>query len=180
LRNPVVEAAVLETSWRGILREGLGFDRCDVTVVTGANSLEGVRERLVRARQIPVEAVAPGGAAVLRADDPVVAALAGHCPGSVVFFAQGPDHSVIASHRDGGGRAVFIRDGEILLAEGPRETPLARLADIPRSNLGRASYSVAGILAAAAAAWSLGLALEEIHIGLRYFGLDAVPEVAKG
>ena len=32
--NPRVEAAVLETARGGILREGLGFDRCDVAVVT--------------------------------------------------------------------------------------------------------------------------------------------------
>jgi cyanophycin synthetase len=29
-----VEIAVLETARGGILREGLGFDRCDVAVVT--------------------------------------------------------------------------------------------------------------------------------------------------
>ena len=34
LLNPAVEAAVLETARGGILREGLGFDRCDVAVVT--------------------------------------------------------------------------------------------------------------------------------------------------
>src|SRR5262249_27702356 len=32
--NPRVEAAVLETARGGILREGLGFDCCDVAVVT--------------------------------------------------------------------------------------------------------------------------------------------------
>ena len=34
LANPSVEAAVLETARGGILRAGLGFDRCDVAVVT--------------------------------------------------------------------------------------------------------------------------------------------------
>ena len=34
LMNPDVDAAVLETARGGILREGLGFDRCDVAVVT--------------------------------------------------------------------------------------------------------------------------------------------------
>ncbi len=32
--NPNVDAAVLETARGGILRAGLGFDRCDVAVVT--------------------------------------------------------------------------------------------------------------------------------------------------
>src|SRR5213075_942385 len=34
LLNPEVEAAVFEMGRGGILREGLGFDRCDVAVVT--------------------------------------------------------------------------------------------------------------------------------------------------
>ena len=34
LMNPAVEVAVLETARGGILRAGLGFDRCDVAVVT--------------------------------------------------------------------------------------------------------------------------------------------------
>src|SRR5262249_36564813 len=34
LMNPRVEAAVLETARGGILREGLGFDVCDVGIVT--------------------------------------------------------------------------------------------------------------------------------------------------
>ena len=34
LMNPQVECAVLETARGGILREGLGFDRCDIAVVT--------------------------------------------------------------------------------------------------------------------------------------------------
>jgi cyanophycin synthetase len=34
LLHPGVDAAVLETARGGVLREGLGFDRCDVAVVT--------------------------------------------------------------------------------------------------------------------------------------------------
>src|SRR4029077_11565168 len=34
LQNPQVEAAVFEAARGGILREGAGFDRCDVAVVT--------------------------------------------------------------------------------------------------------------------------------------------------
>ena len=34
LRNPTIDAAVLETAWSSILNEGLGFAHCDVAVVT--------------------------------------------------------------------------------------------------------------------------------------------------
>ncbi len=49
LAHPRVDAAVLETARGGILREGLGFDLCDVAVVTNvAGNRELQRNRLCR------------------------------------------------------------------------------------------------------------------------------------
>ena len=78
--NPKVEAAVLETARGGILRAGLAFDLCDVAVVTnigegdhlGLNDIDTV-ERLAAVKRTIVESVAKRGAAVLKADDPLVA-----------------------------------------------------------------------------------------------------------
>ena len=44
LLHPDVDAAVLETARGGLLREGLGFDRCQVAVVTnvGAGDHQGL------------------------------------------------------------------------------------------------------------------------------------------
>ena len=89
LANPIVDAAVLETARGGILRAGLGFDYCDVAVVTNIGEgdhlgLSGVEtlESLAQVKRVIVEAVPPGGAAVLNAADPLVAAMASHCAGS--------------------------------------------------------------------------------------------------
>ena len=38
LKNPTIDYAVLETARGGILRSGLGFDRCDIAVVTNITS----------------------------------------------------------------------------------------------------------------------------------------------
>lgn len=79
LLNPKVTAAVLETARGGILREGLGFDRCDVGVLTNIGKgdhfgLRGIEtiEELVRVKETVLEAIAPSGVAVLNADDPLV------------------------------------------------------------------------------------------------------------
>src|SRR5205823_3702258 len=77
LTNPQVEAAVLETARGGILRAGLGFDRCDVAIVTnigegdhlGLNDVE-TPEELAKVKGAIVDVVGCGGAAVLKADDP--------------------------------------------------------------------------------------------------------------
>src|SRR5262249_44892885 len=92
LLNPQVEAAVFETARGGILREGLGFDRCDVAVVTnigqgdhlGQNYVETL-EQMFTVKRCGVDVVLPTGAAVLKADDPLVAEMAPLCAGSVVF-----------------------------------------------------------------------------------------------
>ncbi len=184
LGNPRVEAAVLETARGGLLRAGLGYDRCDVAVVTnigegdhlGMSDIHTL-EDLARVKRITVEAVAPTGSAVLNAADPLVAAMAPHCRGSVIFFALDPEHPVVVAHRAGGGRAAIVRRGEIVLAEGPRETGLVRLIDVPLTHGGRVAFQVENALAAAAAAWASGVPLDAIRAGLETFAsaMDVVP-----
>ncbi|HVC93539.1 MAG TPA: cyanophycin synthetase [Pirellulales bacterium] len=184
LLNPKVDAAVLETARGGILREGLGFDRCDVAVVTnlaegdhlgvgGAETLED----LARIKRCVVEAVAADGTAVLKGDDPLVAAMAQKCAGSVIFFAQDENHPVIGSHRDRGERVLFVREGRVVASEGPRETVVAELARAPLTHGGRIGFQVENTLAAVAAAWALGTTWQDIRDGLESFvgGLSQVP-----
>ena len=93
LGNPRVDAAVLETARGGMLREGLGFDWCDVAIVTnvgegdhlGLGGIETVDE-LARVKSLPVRRVSAQGAAVLNADDPLVAGMAKLCRGSVTLL----------------------------------------------------------------------------------------------
>ena len=83
LMNPRVDAAVLETARGGILREGLGFDMCDVAIVTNIGEgdhlgLAGIEttEQLASVKRVIVENVSPKGAAVLNAADPMTEAMA--------------------------------------------------------------------------------------------------------
>lgn len=179
LMNPEVDAAVVETARGGILRAGLGFDQADVAVITniGEGDHLGISdvhstEALARVKRVIVENVGPDGSAVLNASDPLVAAMAPFCPGSVVFFAQDPDDPVIERHRREGGRAVVVRHGEIVLVEGARETGLARLFDVPLTHGGRIGFQIENTLASAAAAWALGIDLEMVRNGLESFGSE--------
>ena len=184
LQNPKVEAAVLETARGGILREGLGFDRCDVAVVTnigegdhlGLNGIDTV-EQLARVKATPVDVVAEHGAAVLNAQDPLVADMAKRCRGTPIFFARAADHSVVVEHRAMGGRAAFVRDGLLILAQGERETALIDMARVPLTHAGRIGFQVENALAAAAAGWAVGLPLEVLRDGLETFAgnMNGVP-----
>jgi len=170
LINPSVDMAVLETARGGILREGLAFDFCDVAVVTNLGEGDhlglsdiNTPEDLAKVKRCIVEAVSPGGSAVLNADDPLVVAMAARCPGSVVFFAIESEHPVLVKHREAGGRTVFVRQGQIVLADGRQETPLMPVDRIPLTRGGQIHFQVENSLASIAAAWALGIPLEIIR-----------------
>jgi cyanophycin synthetase len=181
LMNPRVDAAVLETARGGILREGLGFDRCDVAIVTNIGEgdhlgMAGIEtaEHLASVKRVIVENVAPRGAAVLNAADPMTVAMAPYCPGSVVFFARDAAHPLVAAHRARGGRAVVAHNGFVVLAEGSHEQRLAALGAVPLTREGRIGFQVENVLAATAACWSLGVPLEMVRAGLATFTSDTV------
>lgn len=177
LSHPHVDAAVLETARGGILRAGLGFDLCDVAVVTNIGEGDhlgladiGTLEDLAKVKRVIVDVVAPTGTAVLNAADPLVAGMASKCPGSVLFFALNESEPVLIAHRGQGGRAAFVRDGSMILAEGAVETIVTRVDRVPLTCGGRVGFHIENALAAAAAAWSMGADLTAIRAGLAGFG----------
>jgi cyanophycin synthetase len=184
LVNPSIDAAVLETARGGLLRSGLGFDACDVAVVTniaGGDHLGladvNTPEELGWVKGTVVASVGARGWAVLNANDPLVVAMARRCAGSLAYFAIDPDHDVVRSHRGKGGRAVIVRHGQIVLAEGGRETGLARLIGVPLTHGGRIGFQAENVLAAVAAAWCLGVDLDSIARVIETLGaeMDGVP-----
>jgi cyanophycin synthetase len=179
LFHPEVDAAVFETARGGILREGLGFDRCNVAVVTnigsgdhlGMNYISTV-EDLAVVKRVIVRSVLPDGVAVLNAADPSVAAMANACPGSVTFFALDRHERVLANHLAQGKRGVFVEDGHIVAGRGKLRYRTA-LANIPVTRNGAILFQVENVLAAIAAAWGLGIPWDTIRRGLATFLSDA-------
>ncbi|UIN23553.1 cyanophycin synthetase [Herbaspirillum frisingense] len=179
LFHPEVDAAVLETARGGVLREGLGFDRCAVAVVTNIGmgdhlglSYISTVEDLAVVKRVIVENVAPTGTAVLNAADPMVAKMAASCPGSVTFFALDPSHPIMATHRAQGHRIVY-RDGDaIVAAQGSFEKRL-KLAGIPLTRAGAIGFQVENVMASVGAAWALDLDWEQITGALASFISDS-------
>ncbi|RCX11058.1 cyanophycin synthetase [Extensimonas vulgaris] len=178
LLHPEVDAAVFETARGGILREGLGFDRCQVAVVTnigagdhlGLNYITTVEDLAVLKRVI-VQNVAPTGYAVLNAADPIVAAMAAACPGQVIYFASDRHHPVMATHRAQGKRTVYVDGDSIIAAEGSWREAI-HLRDVPITRNGRIGFQVENVMAAVAAAWGVGLPWQTIRRGLSGFVND--------
>jgi len=179
LSNPKVDYAVLETARGGILREGLGFDRCQVAVVTnigegdhlGLSDIHTL-EQLAKVKRCIVDVVAPDGFAVLNAADPHVVAMAPKCPGNVLYFDLNGDNPIIVEHRANGGRAVYVRDRHVILATGAHEIPIVSIDRVPLTNNGRIEFHVENTLAAIAAAWSVGIPAELIRLRAESFQAD--------
>src|SRR3954447_25291825 len=184
LQNPTVDTAVFEVARGGILREGLGYDRNDVAVVTNVTAdhlgLGGIDTigQLANVKGVVVEAVPRSGSAVLNADDHLVYRMGRHCAGRVVLFsmatAKGEDgFDRVDGHTSRGGAAFTLEasaEGElIVLRLGSRTMPVLYTHLIPATFGGRARMNVANALAAAAAAWASGAHLHDIRQGLRTF-----------
>ncbi len=184
LQNPTVDTAVFEVARGGILREGLGFDRPDVAVVTnvtadhlGLAGIETLRQ-LSDVKGVLVEAVPRSGTAVLNADDPYVARMAQGARGGVVYFSMetekgSPGFDRVDGHCGRGGAAFVLRPSaegdQIVLRHGPRTSALLYTHLIPATFGGKARMNVANALAAAAAAWAAGAHIHDIRQGLRTF-----------
>jgi cyanophycin synthetase len=184
LQNPKVDTAVFEVARGGILREGLGYDRNDVAVVTNVTGdhlgLGGISSlgQLANVKGVVVEAVPRSGSAVLNADDSHVYRMGRHCAGRVVLFSMSTEKGEdgfdrVDGHTSRGGAAFCLEraaEGElIVLKHGPRKMPVLYTHLIPATFGGKARMNIANALAAAAAAWAAGAHLHDIRQGLRTF-----------
>ncbi|MDB5081081.1 MAG: Cyanophycin synthase [Chloroflexi bacterium] len=179
LLHPSVEVAVLETARGGILREGLAFDWCSVGVVTNISpdhlGIGGINtlEQLAQVKQVVIESVSKDGAAVLNAEDSLVAEMAAATDARVIYFSLNPNNHIIQAHlADDNGWAVFLDKGMIVLAKGSDRVELIELDRLAFTAGGKINFQVQNALAATAAAWAAGLNPAMIGRALTTFKAD--------
>ena len=175
LTNRLAEAAVIQTTARSILDEGLAYDRCLVGVVTDMDGFEQLADhditeigQMRRVLRTQIDVVLADGAGVLNADIEPVAELAELCDGEVLLYSLHADNPRLAAHRASDeGRAVFVRDAQVILASGASERVLGTLAAL--SLAGGQRPDTAALLAAIASAWALDITPELIAAGIKTF-----------
>lgn len=180
LFHPDVDAAVLETARGGMLREGLGFDRCDVAVVTNIGMGDhlgmgyiNTAEELAIVKRVIVQNVTPKtGYAVLNAADPLVASMADHCPGSVIFFAQDAHHPILIKYRAQHKRVIYVENC-CIVAAGEHGEYRIPLSEIPLTQNGSIYFQIENAMAAIGAGWAVGLDWLVIRAGVSSFVSDA-------
>ena len=179
LSDPGVDFAVLETARGGILKRGLAYDRVDVSVVLNVSSdhlgLDGVETLDDLAKVKAVVARRASRAVVLNAEDDYCVAMADSLRDGVevIYFSLDADNPILLRHLENGGRAVYLQDMTLVLANGARHEALLDARQMPVSLGGAARYNIANALAAAAALTAHGFGNLEIAAGLRSFVSDA-------
>ncbi|PLC49595.1 cyanophycin synthetase [Pollutimonas subterranea] len=157
LGSPNVSAAVLETARGGILKRGLGFDRCDIAVVLNISAdhlgLDGVDTVDDMAKVKAIVAKTASRAVVLNADDALCVAMASQLREGVevVYFSCTDHNPVMQEHLQQGGRAVFLREGDIVIAGAAGQRTLMRADSLAVTLYGQAMHNIANTLAAVAA-----------------------------
>jgi len=179
LKNPTIDYAVLETARGGILRSGLGYDRCNIAVVTNVTSdhlgIKGIDTlaELARVKAVVAQSVLRDGASILNADNEWTVDMTRTARGEIIFFSMNEDNPVIRDHLRERGRAVVLREtrqGEMVtIIEHRRETSLLLASQIPASFEGRARVNIANAMAAASAALAADVQLDYIRLALRTF-----------
>jgi cyanophycin synthetase len=178
LRDPSVDAAVMETARGGMLRSGLGFQECNVAGcinVTGDHlGLRGMNtvEDLAEVKRVPIEIATD--AAVLNADDPLCLQMADYTDAEKVsYVTMNPSHSLVKQHIKAGGQAFVLEQGMnghlITIYDNESHTPLVWTHLIPATIEGRALHNVQNAMFAAALAYNMDISLEDIRHGLRTF-----------
>ncbi len=175
LINRAVQAAVFENGPDTILRSGLPYDKCQVGVVTSLGGAQGLAEfditeddQMFKVMRSQVDVVLPSGAAVLNAGDARIVEMEELCDGEVIFYSTDPKTPAIATHCAKGGRALYIRQNQVVLATGASEAFLPGLGKLTAWRE-RRGLTEDALLAAVGAAWALGIPLNLIGAGMEAF-----------
>jgi UDP-N-acetylmuramyl tripeptide synthase len=176
LRDPNIEAAVLETARGGILRRGLPVEWADAAIITnvaddhlgefGVQSLADLAET----KLVTVRAVRRNGCVVLNADDPILVGAHDKVSAPVTWFSLHPERAEIRNRLAAGGRAALLEKDALVLANGAERTIVATLSQVTMTLGGSATHNVANALAAIAAAHALDIPLEAVRTTLQWFG----------
>ena len=94
LRDPIVDFAVLETARGGILRAGLAFDKCNISIITnitedhlGLNDINTI-EDLAKVKSVVARSTFDDGFAILNADDDIVYGIKDDLDCNIALFSM--------------------------------------------------------------------------------------------
>jgi cyanophycin synthetase len=175
LTDPMVDFAVLECARGGILRTGLGFDACDISIVTnvsedhlGLDDIETLRE-MARVKSVVAESTAHNGYSILNAEDDLVYYMGDYLNCNTALFAMDPENERIKYHCRNDGLAAVIENDYLTICKGKWKTRICKVSEIPLTFSGKAECMIKNILPAVLAATIQNFSVEVIRKALMTF-----------
>ena len=117
LMDPTIDYAVLECARGGLLKAGLAFDKCDISIVTnvtadhiGLKDIDSVEE-MAKVKSVVPETTRKEGYAILNADDDLVFDMRKNLECNLVLFSMDENNPRIKAHCERGGVAAVLEDG---------------------------------------------------------------------
>jgi cyanophycin synthetase len=175
LWDPTIDFAVIECARGGILRSGLGFDTCDISIVTNITDdhlgLKGVNtlEDLAKVKSVVARSTTENGYAILNADDDLVYEMRHDVDGKIALFSMDANNPRIQRHCDNDGLAAYVDNGYLVVCKGKWKTRIERIVNIPLSLNGRAECMVKNIMPATLAAIIRDFDIHDIRQALKTF-----------
>ena len=159
LKDPTVDFAVLECARGGMLKSGLAFQHCDVSIVTNVAEdhigLGGINniEQMAKLKAILPETTRKDGYAILNADDNLVFGMARGLDCNVALFSMDENNPRIRAHCEDGGIATVLENGFISLLKGTWKIRIVAARDVPITFEGKAVHNINNCLPAVLAAY---------------------------
>lgn len=175
LKDPTVEVAVLETARGGILRAGLGFNICDIGVVTniqedhlGIADIHDLDD-LTRVKSVIIGAVKRTGWAVLNADNTYCLKIAEDASCNIAYFSMNEKNPALKEHSKTGGIAAIYENGFITIKKGDWKIRVEKVTQVPLTFNGSVDFMIQNVLAATLTAFLQGYKTEDIRMSLQTF-----------
>jgi cyanophycin synthetase len=175
LRDPAVDFAVLECARGGIMRSGLGFDKCNISIVTNISEdhigLDGLRslEDIANVKAVVPQTTMENGYAILNADDDLVYEMRRDLDCKIALFSTDANSKRIRRHCANNGLAAIIEDDYFVVCEGKWKTRIIKVVDVPLTYSGKAECMIKNILPSILAAFISKFTKEQIVCSLKTF-----------
>ena len=176
LRDPTVDFAVLECARGGLLKAGLAFQNCNVSIVTNVTAdhlgLGGIDslEQMARVKAVIPETTFNHGFAILNADDDLVYNMHKGLSCNVAYFSMDEMNPRIQEHCNKGGYAVVFENGYVSILKGTWKIRVIKVSEIPITYGGKAVHNIMNTLPAVLATYLFkDISIEDIRTALTTF-----------
>ena len=175
LRNTSIDVAVLETARGGIVRAGLGFNHCNISIVTNVQedhlgiSDINTMDELARIKSVIINATYSLGNTVLNADNTYTIAMGKTAKCLVNWFAMSANNLEIKNAINQKQTVAYIENHCIVIETPNQKLNIANLDDVPITFNGTLKFMTQNALAAVLAVYLFGLNKTVIANGLKTF-----------